>query len=698
MTEHNSDASDREAKPQSPADLQRWGGVYNRACWNMRSCNELPDPEIIYDPADPSPFCLEWHEGARPHLNAAAIPDSLTEREKEDYFQQCAEHEITHYKIFPFDIRTRAAMVDAVSKSLAGENIPRDHVPDYANNIVNLFGDIVIDTWRRDGYGKKTNSQTVEWWRREFMKYVKNLVDKKLEGEASQSVKIFHKAYESMWNTDLGVEALGLSRHEVEAAERVAEVLGKDYRDSGLWYDKIGEFSKVIGPVMRKDALREQQRLQNQQMKQDQSMKGNMGLPVDGSGGQGGSPGKEQEEKEPGFGRGEIIKRILKKLKGDEKSKDQEGRRYAPPSIPVEGRGQGRPQRKSKQEEKKEGEGAGCKCSDKKEYPNKAGLPIDIRAMVGTTPQMSEEEQAAYASEAFSRNENNYENFKVVMSAAGIQEGELKRYWYRVKAANLMEVKPTQKGRGRPRRTYFGKWNIGDSVEELDVQKSLSISPEMIPGRTTLKERTRMVRKGHKVYVARPDLLIIRDSSGSMAFDKKYESANVGAFAALDLAGKHGARVAALDFSATYADPYPEELHTEWTTNYMRAENVFLAKEEANGGTILPSGTMTQILKKNKDPVFTVLITDAEIDELNSQISEETNEFIRTATSRGNKLALLHIVKYPAKNALTQLIEESGGQIKTIKDPTDVFGTILGSVSEVYEEQDSEEEEQETNA
>ncbi len=650
-------------------DRDKWVKVYNNACWDMRACQELPKPDILYDPDDPSPFCLNWHEGARPHLNAAAVPKQLSEEDKGKYFGQCAKHEIQHYKVCPFDVRTRAALIDASTKALRGTGIPEDHLPAYAELIENMFADVLIDSWRREGYGKEPNKEEVEWWRRELMEYVKTLPE---SGQVSRSTNAFHKTYEELWNADLGVEGLKPSRTDVEAAKKLASVMGVNYKDSSTWYDKIREFSRAIGPLLYQDATDEAKRRQQGQSQQRRQGSG-QGIPQQGGGQgqqQGSGQGKYQQPKGiPVPGDGQQKQDGSQEKKGGQK----------------QGSGQGG-QEQEQEDGSQQGEGRqGCDCRNVEDNPNQANFPIDIRALAGSLPKMNEAEINAYASEAYRLNEKSQKQFKTVMLAAGVEEGEARRYWYRTKAGGLMDIKPSEKAKGRPRRTYYGKWQIGDPIEDLDIAKSIAISPEMMPGRTTFSERHRMVRRGSKKYFAKPDMLIVRDSSGSMSISQKYESANVGCFAALDLAGKYGARVAAMDFSSD-GKPHPQDLYTEWTTDYRKAENVFLAKEEPNGGTVLPAELLTKILKSNKDAVHTVLTTDAEVWELQNQLTDEAEGFMKLATSGGNRLTLLHIIPAPVNNAFTQRIEELGGQIKTIRNPDDVAGTILGTASEIYEQ------------
>lgn len=217
------------------------------------------------------------------------------------------------------------------------------------------------------------------------------------------------------------------------------------------------------------------------------------------------------------------------------------------------------------------------------------------------------EEEKKKKAEQFAR-DTPYSEFGSPAGQAGLLfDGGPLATWYRGIAKNLIEIKIFEEKPGSQVPIYPEVWRIGDPIEDLDVVQSLLNSPVLIPNITTRK----WVFKegpGHLAEKQIPDLLIVIDSSGSMAWDyttKKpknpYHIALVASFASLHYAATKGAKFSVINFSDR-----PDIC--DWTNDYTKAEQVLLRYQ--GGGTFLPTKSVELQCNKAEKKTLVFIITD----------------------------------------------------------------------------------------
>ncbi|MFX0039347.1 MAG: hypothetical protein ACFFCY_07035 [Promethearchaeota archaeon] len=203
-----------------------------------------------------------------------------------------------------------------------------------------------------------------------------------------------------------------------------------------------------------------------------------------------------------------------------------------------------------------------------------------------------------------------YSEFGGPAREAGILiDGNALATWYRGLAKDLIEIKIFEQKPGGQLPVYPEVWRIGDRVEELDIVQSLLNSPVIIPNITTRKWAYKE-GLGHLIEKQIPDLLIVLDSSGSMAWNYTsrstsgkgpYHTALVAAFASLHYAAKKGAKFSIINFS-NRADI------CQWTFDYKKAEKVLLRYQ--GGGTFLPIKEIANQCEKAEKNALVFIITD----------------------------------------------------------------------------------------
>jgi hypothetical protein len=200
---------------------------------------------------------------------------------------------------------------------------------------------------------------------------------------------------------------------------------------------------------------------------------------------------------------------------------------------------------------------------------------------------------------------NEYERALAVLGL----NGDLKR-WYRDQSS-LIEIR--QSGRARKGCYPSGliKWRHTDSLSELDIACSRSMSPVLIPGITTYRREQEccLMAKGRSEV---PDLLVVLDSSKSMnghALNTRTHKATTAAFKACQFAHQQGAEISCINFSEKY--------HVQpWTRDLDAVEDVLV--EYICTRTHIPGREILEIASERKGCLI-ICITDTHIQNLYSE-------------------------------------------------------------------------------
>jgi len=155
------------------------------------------------------------------------------------------------------------------------------------------------------------------------------------------------------------------------------------------------------------------------------------------------------------------------------------------------------------------------------------------------------------------------------------------------------------------------EWEPGQEVRKLDIAYSVRKTGMLIPGFQTYRWQTQDGTTG-AVNKSYPDLLIVLDSSGSMmnpnsSTSMAVLSSLVAAYSALDA----GSKVAVINFSSNcdvLKYTKKQELIEDKILNYL------------GGGTDIPGREMLDVVNSNYNKQHIVIITDAGIGNLNSEI------------------------------------------------------------------------------
>jgi len=216
--------------------------------------------------------------------------------------------------------------------------------------------------------------------------------------------------------------------------------------------------------------------------------------------------------------------------------------------------------------------------------------------------------------------------YEKVVAVLGLK-GELKK-WYRDQSYSI-EIQGGGVSRKDTYPSGLVKWRLTDSVIELDLAYSLSISPRLIPGVTTYKrerETSQMAESRGDV----PNLLIILDSSRSMNghnLGTKTHKATLAAFKACQFAHQRGAEIAAINFSDNY-------LIQNWTRDLGQVENILV--EFLCSRTHIPGQAILELASERKGCII-LCITDTHIQNLFTEW-----DFIRK-TSESSSIVLFCI-------------------------------------------------------
>jgi len=268
-----------------------------------------------------------------------------------------------------------------------------------------------------------------------------------------------------------------------------------------------------------------------------------------------------------------------------------------------------------------------------------------------------------------------------LLSTIPMKPKEIMRLWYRERAREIIRITIKERRKVvRQKIDYPDTWELGDSIEKLDVYMSSNISPIMIPGYTTKKWI-----KGESVPLRviryTPDVLIIIDSSGSMGklhgyrqprisrgmkklmkklnityvIGSKFDVALLTSFGILEYALDIGCDVAAINFS-------DRPIVARFGMNKRLIEDVLMIHQ--NGGTYFPIKTIRRVIGDRKN-VLIIVISDAAIYNRKS-----AGEFLEEL-SRHHTVYFFHI-ELPAKYGVLERVRSGGGYIISIPDPDEL--------------------------
>jgi len=274
---------------------------------------------------------------------------------------------------------------------------------------------------------------------------------------------------------------------------------------------------------------------------------------------------------------------------------------------------------------------------------------------------------------------------------------EIVRYWYRKRARGKIEIHLLYKEKRKKSSIQTPTtWHIGYPPEELDIVLSLSSFPKMLPNVTTKKwDRSEIeIKEG---ISNPPNLLIILDSSGSMGYfpgwkkpriDKrteeyrilrklglkypigsKFDIALTAAFAVVEYALMRNVRIAVINFSG-------KGIVCDWTNERRKIEDCLMIYQ--GDGTELPTKKIRNILSSVEERILVILITDAEIFNV-----EETIECLREIIQRGHYLYVFHIEE-PGKYPILENAERLGGSIIRVRNIEELTDIIIGKIRKYY--------------
>lgn len=348
---------------------------------------------------------------------------------------------------------------------------------------------------------------------------------------------------------------------------------------------------------------------------------------------------------------------------------------------------------------------AGCVVSDSasKEVPSRGGIvlvPIDVDTVMGNPVEIRNGDRARRCSktELFFDDEAEMERLAVEVDKRGGDLRELRdvylvtgygsdpnlwiRFWYRVKAKDLLRTDIRQRTNAGMAPLSPQVWRLGDPIEELDIVQSLQAFPVIVPNMSTRRWVTTTLQ-GEETSHLMPDLLIVIDSSGSMTYSMKskkvsgpYHVALVSAFAALDLALRNNRRVSVINFSDGIRS-------CDWSTERSIPESVLLQYQ--GGGTVAPVQAMNSLCTASEGQVMVLLISDAEIHNW-----EDLTDSVRKLVRRGHSIFIFRIGRGRKKDAAEKSLSEAGASVIPVESVNSLPGLVIKEARRVYDNSDSD--------
>ncbi|HLC78688.1 MAG TPA: VWA domain-containing protein [Candidatus Nanoarchaeia archaeon] len=227
----------------------------------------------------------------------------------------------------------------------------------------------------------------------------------------------------------------------------------------------------------------------------------------------------------------------------------------------------------------------------------------------------------------------------------------------------------------------FSNWNPGDPLAGrggLEILPALMSHGAILPGINTKRKKYEVSQvPGRAKQIA--DLIYYVDSSESMNWNPKvddeeyrgsYDKAIVAAHASALYALDRGARVAIVNFSGDNQYKFQD-----FTKNLDRIEDALVF--HYNGGTVFPISVAEKMVKKNKNRVVSIYISDFELSN-----RANTGEFIKKNTNKTNPSYLFDIGG--GSTFSSDLRKHQGITAFDIKSFKDLGGIVIGSVKDEY--------------
>ena len=223
-----------------------------QAWWDLYVSN-LPRPVVIDAQTDekntPELFKKEVPQGFSidpltwiTYFNCKDIPDFATKDDAKKYCRTIGQHETAHFTLCPGSKRMDVRLVDAAMKGLRNPDGNLAHI------VTNYFGDWVIDhSLGVAKYGREDFSDMTRWRLRTTIEDVLNRTR-----DPSPAWKVLVGVYEGLFQEKLGLEKAGdLGYSEQNAIKSCLEIMGKDFRDSSTWPEKVRGIASVLESILR---------------------------------------------------------------------------------------------------------------------------------------------------------------------------------------------------------------------------------------------------------------------------------------------------------------------------------------------------------------------------------------------------------------------------------------------------------------
>lgn len=613
----------------------------------------LDYPIIVNDRSIPVHFgiTLRWQV----MLNIASIPPELHGKEMLEWLKTFAMyHEITHYVTCPYDGLTHAKL------SLSVRKMWPNATDDQVFFIINFFSDLIVNKELHDRIGNAYFIAVKKWVEYTVAETVKQ------DFGLSRIYLIFIRAHEILWKRRFG--AFKYPDVIMRIAKKITDIIAL----TDGWFEAIENITSILKVIMVEDGVKDTGKvasLLSDEMKD--ALNGTEG----GCGKNGNdSVGDEKEDTnvEGNNGTGDKKKRNPNNTKTDH-GKDEKGKRIM--AIV-----------------RKDGK--------------KVKSPFDMTFFMGdpvakkTIGSVDDDERKNERENLFAmimRMGIPFPESKSIMDAMEItrNEEESWRLWLRARAKGTIRYDTTAVKKNKGGFTVPSEWTWGRPLQEWNPRMSfMSFPVHPFPPFAT-GEKQCNGKSGSSSLPDSRDLLIIRDSSGSMGSmmkglkrerwarsrnilqkdNNKFNFSSLAAFAALHAASEKNVDVAVVNFSGTC-------ISTGWMmtnkTSIETAEQTILAF--IGGTTILPLKKIKDLLSMRSN-CFVLVITDSYIynwkkfftmiDQMKDEDHYYSMIFISDA---GEKI----------EDDIKKKMEERNMTVHPVSTPGDLFDITVTELSIVY--------------
>lgn len=263
------------------------------------------------------------------------------------------------------------------------------------------------------------------------------------------------------------------------------------------------------------------------------------------------------------------------------------------------------------------------------------------------------------------------EDFKKVLKGLGLGTDSQAKIWlYRDLASSYMlELPKNMAGVKSSIPLVPEKWRVSDPAEKLNVEYSLSNFGVLIPNVTTYQFNS----KKHSYQVGgdeAPDLLIAIDSSGSMPDPDHYMSFPVlSAMLSARTALEYGKKVGVVNFSDSYSK-------VDFTNDSEKIDEALTSY--FGRGTTIPGKVIRDMINKNKYPAHLLIISDTEIYNLNSEMTN-----LDYALKKGKAGGTIFLDCKPSSN--TKMLSNIGFDVQFTRNFADLADLSLKKTKGLYE-------------